>query len=359
MIGLRRLAPPVAVALVLTVVAGPLGPAARAHAPNPILGMGARWAQDQIVGYMWAPNGVPPAWAAQEIDAAAGDVARSRKSRAALFQRVADANSRIYYGVDVPCSSYGIACMNRTGVPDSFAGMWFRPHNWPFDWGQLKWCQAMAAFANGCYDVENVALDEFGHIELLGHHENFDDERDYLDSVVQFAARSRPRDGWNEHVFGRCDVARLQLEYELEQPSTAVSTCLKLASALTIAAPASVPSGGTARVSGTLRIAASTGARELSGDPLGARTVTLQRRPVGGSWSVVGTVPATPTAGGYALTITVNETADYRLVFAPSSEGLTGATSPTVRITATTSSCSGGSGRGAKPGPQQIPIDPC
>ena len=115
----------------------------------------------------------------------------------------------------VPCSSYGIACMNRTGVPDSFAGMWFRPHNWQFEWGSLKWCQALAQFVNGCYDVENVALDEFGHIELLGHHVNYEDESDFTDSVVQFAARSRPKEGWNQHVFGRCDVARLQLEYEL------------------------------------------------------------------------------------------------------------------------------------------------
>ena len=96
--------------------------------------------------------------------------ARGRRSSSASPTPAARSTT----GSMVPCSSYGIACMNRTGVPDSFAGMWFRPHGWQFDWGTLKWCQALAAFANGCYDVENVALDEFGHMELLGHHVNYE-----------------------------------------------------------------------------------------------------------------------------------------------------------------------------------------
>ena len=124
--------------------------------------------------------------------------------------------------------------MDRTGVPDHFAGMWFRPHGWPFDWGTLRWCQGMATPANGCYDAENVALDEFGHIEIIGHHVNYADERDFLDSVVQYAARSRPKEGWNEHVFGRCDIARLQLEYELRISAALVSTCLSLATSLSL-----------------------------------------------------------------------------------------------------------------------------
>ncbi|HUQ43920.1 MAG TPA: hypothetical protein VM451_05850, partial [Candidatus Limnocylindria bacterium] len=206
-----------------------------AHSPDPLLGSTA-WDTDQIVGYQWWPGAVPPSWAAAEIDAGAEDVGQSRASHAAFFKRVSSADSRIAYGGNVPCSSYGIACMNRTGVPESFAGMWFRPHGWSFDWGTLKWCQALVSPVNGCYDVENVALDEFGHIEMLGHHVNFDDDSDFLDSVVQFAARSRPRDGWNEHVFGRCDVARLQLEYALDKATTPVSSCLNLVAAATISA---------------------------------------------------------------------------------------------------------------------------
>ena len=331
-------------------------PAALAHGPNPILGTGTRWNPDQIVGYQWHPGGVPPAWAAAEIEDAAEDVAQSRGSRAATFQRVSSSDSRIYYGLVVPCSSFGIACMNRTGVPDSFQGMWFRPHGWQFDWGALRWCQALAQFANGCYDVENVALDEFGHIELLGHHVNYADERDFTDSVVQFAARSRPKEGWNQHVFGRCDVARLQLEYARRSSTDPVSSCLNLSTSLTIAGPASVGMGANARITGTLRIAIASAARELSGDTLSARVVTLQKKALGAtSWTTVGALAATATAGSYGVTITISQTADYRLQFdSLASEGLQNSTSPALRITAT-SSCTAPMTMGeAASGPQPI-----
>ena len=358
----RRL---VLAAAIAALVTGPfVTAAALAHDPDPLLGSGTRWDKDQIVGFQWDPNGVPPAWMAAEIDDAAEDVAQSKSSRAATFQRVSSAASEIYYGILVPCSSYGIACMNRTGVPDSFQGMWFRPHGWQFDWGTLKWCQALATIANGCYDVENVALDEFGHIELLGHHVNYDNESDFTDSVVQFAARNRPKEGWNQHVFGRCDVARLQLEYSRVSAVDPVSSCLKLATTLTISGPSSVSTGGLVRITGTLKISAVTAARELSGDGLSQRSVTLQKRPVGGSWTTVGSVPATTGSGAYGVTITVSQTADYRLQFSsPSTEGLLDATSSALRITASTSTCTVSSKTGSHAGkgasPNLVPPPPC
>jgi hypothetical protein len=331
----RRAMIAVAAAALASVAFG--GPGALAHGPDPLLGSGTRWDRDQVVPYQWDPNGPPPAWAAAEIDAAADDIERTINSQAATFTRVASSGNRIYYGILVPCSSYGIACMDRTGAPDSFTGMWFRPHNYPFDWGTLKWCQAMTTIANGCYDVENVALDEFGHMELLGHHVNFSDERDFTDSVVQFAARNRPKEGWNQHFLGRCDVARLQLEYSLQSSSDHVSTCLSLATTLAIGGPTSVTSGGSARITGTLKIAVASAARELSGDNLSGRSVTLQRRALGAtSWSTVGAVPPSATAGTYGLTIAVSSTADYRLLFDASvTEGLNDTTSGILRITAT------------------------
>src|SRR6185369_7885505 len=165
-----------------------------AHSPDPLLGTTA-WGQDQVVPYTWESGQVPPAWLATAIDQGAADSNASRGSRAAIYTRQSGAASTIAYGGAVPCSSYGIACMNRTGVPDSFAGMWFRPHGAALDWGTLRWCQAQATATNGCYDARRVALDEFGHIEMLGHHENYADERDYLDAIVQFAGRSKPVEG--------------------------------------------------------------------------------------------------------------------------------------------------------------------
>ena len=93
--------------------------------------------------------------------------------------------------------------------PDGFT-MWLREQGHVFDWGTLKWCQAYTTPPNGCYDAETIALDEFGHVEGLGHHANYTDDSDYGDAVVQTYSRTKPTAGWNMHVFGRCDVATLQ-----------------------------------------------------------------------------------------------------------------------------------------------------
>jgi hypothetical protein len=314
-----------------------VGAATLAHSPNPLFGS-TTWDQDQIVGYQWWSGAVPPSWMATAINLGAEDVGQSRKSRAATFTRVSSAASRIAYAAANPCPAYGIACVDRTGVPDKFAGMWFRPHGWPFDWGTLRWCQGLSSPVNGCYDAENVALDEFGHIEILGHHVNYADERDFTDSVVQYAARSRPKEGWNQHVFGRCDAARLQLEYELRSAADLVSTCLSLATNLSIVPSATAISTGQAvRITGNFKVAMASAARSLSGDPLSGRTIALQRRALGSStWSTMANLAPNPTAGSYGLTITPPMTYDYRLSFAKTSaEGLLGSVSSVVRITVT------------------------
>ena len=101
-----------------------------------------------------------------------------------------DAPNPIGYGSGATCGPAGIACFTRS-VPDRFT-MWFRQQGYPFDWGTLRWCQAYSSPPTGCFDVENIALDEFAHIEGLGHHVNYADERDYLDAVVQTYSRQKP-----------------------------------------------------------------------------------------------------------------------------------------------------------------------
>lgn len=329
--------------IVAGTLAGASNPAA-AHNPDPLLGSTA-WGQDQVVPYTWTSGQVPPSWLATAIDLGAADSNASRGSRAAIFTRAASAPSRIAYGGSVPCSSYGIACMNRTGVPDRFAGMWFRPHGAVLDWGTLRWCQAQSTPLNGCYDARRVALDEFGHIQILGHHENYADERDYLDAIVQFAGRSRPREGWNYHAYGRCDIARLQLEYERQTAASPVSTCLSLATSLTIGTTSAyVSPGGSTRITGAFEVAVSTAAKRLSGDPLSRRTIQLQRREMGGTtWTTVGTLSATTGDGNYVLTIWPPSSGDYRLLYdAPTTEGLRDSTSSVLSITVTVMCSSAG-----------------
>jgi hypothetical protein len=320
-----------------------LGPSTvSAHGPDPLFG-NRIWNPNQVVGYSWASGLVPPAWMTPAIDAGAADVGESRASRAATFVRTANAPSTIAYGV-TPCPAYGIACVDRTGVPTSFAGMWFRPHGWAYDWGTLRWCQAQSSFTDGCYDVENLTLDELGHVEILGHHVNYDDGSDFTDAVVQYAARARPRAGWNQHAFGDCDVARLQLEYELIHASDPVSNCLSLATTLSFSAsPTSVYLGGSVAFAATLRVASdTTNNRAMSGDWLSRRTLLLQRRAPGTTaWTTVTTLtPSASTEGLYNGLWSPTSTYDWRVQFAaPATEGLDGAASAAIRITV--SGCTG------------------
>lgn len=334
--------------------------AATAHGPDPLLGT-TPWAQNQVVEYEWKSGQEPPPWASSNIDLGAADSGATRASKAALFKRVESALSEVAYGGAHPCPSYGIACMNRSGVPDSF-GMWFRPHGTALDWGTLRWCQAQSAPTNGCYDIRRVSLDEFGHVEMLNHHVNYADESDYLDAIVQYAGRSRPKDGWNAHVYGRCDVARLQLEYELLDSGDPVSTCLSLPTTLTIAAdPASIVPGATTKVTGELEVTVATAAKRLSGDPLSRRTITLQKRDLGSTaWVVIATMTSvTGSAGSYASTIKPTVSADYRLAYDASPyEGLKDATSVTLRITVGIGPC-GPTSLQSSPTGGIVPTVPC
>jgi hypothetical protein len=319
-----------------------------AHGPDPILGTGL-WAKDQVVPYQWQIGTTPPSAIATAIDLGAGDVGESRASRAAVFVRATSASATIAYGGWNPCDSYGIACADRTGTTNGIFGVWFRPHGWAFDWGSLRWCQIDSS--NGCYDIERVALDELGHIEGLGHHVNFADESDYTDAIVQFAGRAKARLGWDFHAFGRCDVARLQLDYERRDPGNPVSTCLSLASSLTLSSsPTSLYAGDTAHFTATLKISVGMAAGAMSGDALSDRIVSLQRRAVGSTtWTTVAAMPASANSEGvYVLSWSPTVTYDWRATFtAPSTDGLSGSTSAIVRV-----SVSGCTGSGC---PQSVP----
>jgi hypothetical protein len=187
-------------------------------------------------------------------------------------------------------------------------------------------------------------LDELGHVEILGHHVNYDDGSDFTDAVVQTSARTRPKAGWNQHYFGACDVARLQLEYERQNASDLVSTCLSLASVATLSAsPTSVYVGTSVAFSGTLKIRLdATNNRAMSGDPVSDRSILLQRRAIGSTtWTTVSTMTAhSYTEGLYTATWSPTTTYDWRVLFAtPTNEGLIGTTSPIIRVTV--SGCTG------------------
>ncbi|MEO5918544.1 MAG: hypothetical protein ABIQ17_03185 [Candidatus Limnocylindrales bacterium] len=323
-----------AAALAAALIGGLAGPAG-AHGPDPSVG-GTRWAPNQALKYQWRSGQTPPSWMTPAIDAAAADATRTRASRAATFSRVSSGSaSLVAYGEPTGCSPAGIACFSRAGAPSYFL-MWFRAHGHVFDWGSLRWCQALTTLVNGCFDVENVALDEFGHVEILGHHVNLADGSDYRDAVVQTVARARPAAGWQDHAFARCDTARLQLEYDRQSPRDLFSSCLAIPTTLVLSAnPTSTWSGGSVTLTATLRTTSASSNGALASDPVSGRTVTLQRRTPGtATWSAAGTLsPSSSVEGSYALTLSAAATYEWRAVFSPvPGDGALAATSGVIKV---------------------------
>lgn len=316
----------VALLLLLTVASS-----ATAHGPDPIFS--GRWNQNQDLRYAWRSGAVPPSAYQGPINAAAADVNASRGSQAATFAYSSGASNLVGYGTGATCGTLGLACFTRN--PTSSFTVWMREQGHRFDWGSLRWCQAYSSWPDGCYDVENVILDEFGHVEILTHHSNLSGESDYLDAVVQELSRTKPKAGYNAHGLGRCDVAALQVQYDMPGWGAKYSTCLSLATTLTLAAsPTAVSKGASTTLTATLKVADVASYSRLALNPVALRTVVLQRRPSGATtWTTVGTMSNGPTSGTYTQTLSLTARTDFRAVFAtPSGEGLLGSTSPSVTV---------------------------
>jgi len=323
----RRLAAGALSLMVLNAVAGP----ASAHGPDPTLS--GFFGANQDLRYRWRSGAEPSSAIKGAIQSAASDANASRGSKAATFTYDSSGPNPIGYGPGATCGVNGIACFTRS-APNGFT-MWLREQGHVFDWGTLKWCQAYSSPPNGCYDARTITLDEFGHVEGLGHHVNYADNSDYNDAVVQTYSRVKPQSGWDVHTFRRCDVATLQLEYDMVNTSAKYSTCLHLSTNLTLAASTTtVPPGGTVALTATLKVGSSSGYDQLVGNPVSGRSVTLQRRAVGATaWTTVGAMGSGPSAGTYVSNHAPSVDTEYRAVFAtPSGDGLIGDTSPTVRV---------------------------
>ena len=317
--------------LSLAALAAGLPAGSVAHSPDPVLN-GSPFDQDEVLAFAWRPGSVPAASIATAIRAAAADVTATRGSRAATFVYAAGGSNLIGYGAGATCGVNGIGCFTRT-APTSFT-MWLREQGHVFDWGTLKWCQTYATPPNGCYDAESIALDEFGHVEILDHHVNHDDDSDFTDAVVQTFSRTKPNAGWNMHVLGRCDIATLQRQYDMTSWAAKYSTCGTLATTLTVTAPASIAYGAKAVVTATLKVTDLAAYERLGGNPVSGRVVTLQTRaPGSATWLSAGTLATGTTSGTYTKTLTLTADLQVRAVFkTPTGEGLTGDTSSVLTI---------------------------
>ena len=148
----------------------------------------------------------------------------------------------------------------------------------------------------------------------------------------------KPHAGYNKHVFGRCDVARLQIIYDLVSASNKYSTCLDLSTVLTIAASSTqIVVGGSTTLTATLKVVDADAYGRLGGNAVSGRTVTLQRRAVGTTtWTSVGAMAFGSVTGTYVLAQSPGGATEYRAVFStPSTEGINGDSSPAVLVNVT------------------------
>jgi hypothetical protein len=217
----------------------------------------------------------------------------------------------------------------------------------------LKWCEFFVDAPNGCYDLEMTTLHEFGHAETLGHVDESDIDS-YTDTLMHASGlHSKAKNGWNQHVYGRCDVARLQIRYQPLTTSTRISTCLDLRTELTLNPSNSNYAAGTSvTVTARLKVDPDESYANLAGEPLSGRSVVLFKRLPGDvGWTSVGEMSAvTDDTGRYVKTLTVNATYDWRASFtAPSDEGLRSANSAITRFSvATGCSTLGSAGAGGE-----------
>jgi hypothetical protein len=308
---------------------------ATAHSPDPPISW-PLFAADDVLQFRWKEGEVPPPKMRDAVIAAAAGAAASVASRAPTIAYAAGGASTVEYGANVFCGVNGLACADGWNAPDSFR-VAFRTHGWQFDWGRLQWCQLQATIANGCYDIENVALDEFGHVLGLGHHVNFADESDYLDAVVQTVSRARPKAGWDADEFARCDAAKLQLRYDMVNSARKYSTCLDLATALSLAVTdKSIRIGDTVTFTATVRVADLAGYERLRANFVSERRVVLERRsPGSSSWTTVATMPASAVfSGTYQIKVSPSATYEWRGYFLkPADEGIRASSSAPFTVT--------------------------
>jgi hypothetical protein len=286
---MRRLLAIVAGLLVLAVA--PVQ--AVAHNPDPIFG-GGLYAQNKVLQYRWTASGTPPLDMKLAIHAARDDSNDSRRSKAPSFDYDTGAGNVIYYGVDVPCGTNGLACFRRD-TPDWFGDV-VPAERLPVRVGHPPVVRAAPAPRDGCYDAENIALDELGPCPRprppreLRRRQRLPRTR----SSRPTRARSRGPATTRTPTAGATVAAAPAGAMTSRATRRRYSTCLEVPTEATLGVgDASVPSGSMVTFTATLT---SAGEGRLSNNPMNGRTVVLQRRTSSG-WSDLSTMSGTSTNG--------------------------------------------------------------
>jgi hypothetical protein len=198
--------------------------------------------------------------------------------------------------------------------------------------------------ADGCFDVERTALHELGHIVGLGHPQDEGFRLEPSQSVMDAFIPAKPKAGSFMHQYGPCDLASLQMRYDVPSLDTKLSRCLDLETRVTLTASTSqVAAGDPVTFTAVLSVVSKSSYLKLSGNRLNLREVQLRRRPanLAGAWSTSWMTQGS-SPGTYLLTLRPGSTYEYQAVFkAPDDEGLRASSSNliTVRVGSTCSGC--------------------
>jgi hypothetical protein len=330
----RRATTSLSLALVLVLASAV---SAAAIAPDPPSPSG-KWGQGVVLHPRWSDANPPPSWMQGPVLDAVSDSNATRASRAPFLSYSSSGEGTIAYTAS-GCGA-ALACANKT-VSDYTWRIRLTEHGAVFNNPSLtvRWCDNPNYSGTNCWDVERVALHEFGHVLGLGHNPVDDTSM----TIMYEKVHSNGGPGWQTHVFKSCDQARLQLQYDVPTTSSTYASCLSglsnagangLKTTVTFATTATILCvGESATMSGTLKVQDLSGYGLLGGNALGSRSVVIQRAPHGQTNFIDYTTVTTASNGGWSRTVSTLASTDYdwRAKFA-SLSGLNGSTSASVRI---------------------------
>jgi hypothetical protein len=287
-----------------------------AESPTPAIG--PAWSQDQAIAYRWAAGEVPDAWLQSLVHSAASNLNSSRVSRSPTLSYSTGGIGTVAYNAGPLCGTDALACMRRY-PPSSFL-VQVRKQGQRVGWGTIRWCHTYATWPSGCFDAELSMAHEFGHIELLDH--SFTDT--YPSTIMPPVQAAYPQSGWNQHVLGRCDQARMQMGYDVPSWSALYSTCLAIPTGATLSPSATTVRAGTSvTFTASVRTVNNAAFGRLADNPLHNRTVVLQRAAIGSSsWIDVTTMSPASAAGVYTRAVAINASYQWRVSFRPAGEGV-------------------------------------
>lgn len=202
-----------------------------------------------------------------------------------------------------------------------------------------NWCEYPATDANGCMHVGRVALHELGHVSGLARGNNHSTEVETY-TVMRLVTPTKASTGWDRSQLMRCDLIELQREYDVSPLSSTYADCVdhlpavglrsgKIKTYATLNAPPSVVCpGSSVTLTGTGLIANEpTSLGLIAGNPLSGRTMTILRRPIGGSFTTYGTTTI-PSSGTWTKSVGASSgTYEFQASFASGEVALSSDTS--------------------------------